>query len=311
MKCISFSFFMLMLCQSAFSQSKKEQIETLIFQKDSLGRVLEKERKESGERIKLMEGMISSQRDSLTHVLKEEQRRGEEKVRQLETKIFNAKSDMALINNELIRAKKELEFIEIELQKRDNSIFELKNKVKELEDLTTGSNTKLDTIIWEMTDMTWNQIEFNLKLLRPAFQFDPPSGRFLLSKDRKIRINYDYNRTYQFDNMDPDLEGPLFFKIEDAVEYYSKGLKDLEVKIGEGFFIKGKNASNELIFIKGIYSEFVSMQGRVEGEPTWLWSNTLVLKATVNQKDLVEYLAISDWLNRNFNENSVRYKFDE
>ena len=69
-----------------------------------------------------MEGMISSQRDSLIHVLKEEQRRSEEKVRQLETKISNSKSDMALINNELIQAKKELGFIEIELQKRNDSI---------------------------------------------------------------------------------------------------------------------------------------------------------------------------------------------
>jgi hypothetical protein len=302
---------MLLLYQSVFSQSKKEQIEILIYQKDSLGRVLEKERKESGERIKLLEGMISSQRDSMIHVFKEEQQKGNEKVRQFEIKISNAKSDMALINNELTQAKKEKGVLEVELQNRNDSIFELLNRVKELEDLSSASNPKLDTIIWEMTDLTWNQIEFNLKILRPAFQFEQPSGRFLLSGDRKIRINYDYNRTYQFDNMDPDLEGPLFFKIEDAVEYYSKGLKDLEVKIEEGFFIKGKNASNELISIKGIYTEFVSMQGRVEGEPSWLWSNTLVLKATVNQKDLVDYLAISDWLDRNFNENSVSYKFDE
>jgi hypothetical protein len=53
------------------------------------------------------------------------------------------------------------------------------------------------------------------------------------------------------------------------------------------------------------------MQGREEGEPTWLWSNTLVLKALVNQKDFAEYKTISDWLNLNFNENSVVYKFDE
>ncbi len=301
---------MLLLCQSAFSQSKKEQIGILIYQKDSLGRVLEKERKESGERIILLEGMISSQRDSMIHILKEEQQRGNENVKQLETKISNSKSDMALIKNELTQAKKELEFIEIELQKRNDSIFELLNRVKELEDLSSVSNPKLDTIIWEMTDL-WGQVEFNLKLFLPAAQFDPPSGRFLFSRDKKIRINFDYNQTHQFDYMDPVIKRPLFSKIEDAVEFYSKGLKDLEVSIGDGFFIKGKNASNELISIKGIYTELASMQGREEGEPTWLWSNTLVLKATVNQKDLVEYIAISDWLNRNFNENSISYKFEE
>ena len=305
------AFLMLLLCHSAFSQSKKEQIEILIYQKDSLGRVLEKERKEGGDRIKLLEARISSQKDSMNNVLKEEQQRGNENVKQLETKISNTKSDMALIKNELTQAKKELEFIEIELQKRNDSIFELIEKIKELEDFSSNSNPKLDTIIWEMTDMTWSQIEFNLKLIKPAYQFDPPSGRFLISGDRKIKINYEYNNTTWLDAMDSEGVSPFFFKIEDAVEYYSKGLKDFEVTIGEGFFIKGKNASNELISIKGIYSELASMQGREEGEPTWLWSNTLVLKATVNQKDLVEYKLISEWLNRNFNEGSISYKFDE
>lgn len=311
MKIISLIFLILLLCHSSFSQSKKEQIEILIYQKDSLVKVLAKERQQNTDQVKQLETKISSQRDSMFIVLKQEQQKNNEKVLELELKISNAKSDMALIKNELNQVKKEKGLLEVELQKREDLIFELKERIKELEDFSRNSNPQLDTIIWEMTDMTWNQIEFNLKLMKPASQFDQPFGRFLISGDKKIKINYDYNRTYQFDNMDPALEGPLFFKIEDAVEYYSKGLKDLEVTIGEGFFIKGKNASNELISIKGIYTEFVSMQGRVGGDPSWLWSNTLVLKATVDQKDFVEYMAISDWLKRNFNENSISYKYVE
>ena len=292
------------------AQTKKEQIETLIFQKDSLVIVLENERQEGGDRIKLMEARNSIQMDSLVKVLIEEQQKGYEKIRQLETKISKAYSEITLTKKELIQAKEELKFLEIELQKRNDSIFALINRVKELEDISIGPNSNLDTIIWEMTDL-WGQVEFNLKLLLPAAQFDPPFGRFLISGDRKIRINYDYNNTTWLDAIDSEGVSPLFFKIEDAVEHYSKGLKDLEVTIGEGFFIKGKNDSNELISIKGIYTELASLQGREEGEPTWLWSNTLVLKALVNQKDHVEYKAISDWLNLNFNENSVVYKFDE
>ena len=311
MKYISLTFLILLLCQSVYSQSKKEQIEILIYQKDSLGRVLEKERQLNSDQVKQLETKISSQRDSMNLVLKQEQQKNNEKVIELDLKISNAKSDMALVKIELTQFKNEKGLLEVELQKRDDLIFELKERIKVLEDFSRNPNPQFDTIFWEMTDMTWNQIEFNLKLMKPASQFDQPFGRFLISGDKKIKINYDYNRTYQFDNMDPDLEGPLFFKIEDAVEYYSKGLKDLEVTIEDGFFIKGKNASNELISIKGIYTEFVSMQGRVGGDPSWLWSNTLVLKATVEQKDLVEYMAISDWLSRNFNENSISYKLVE
>ena len=43
------------------AQTKKEQIETLIFQKDSLVIVLENERQEGGDRIKLMEARNSIQ----------------------------------------------------------------------------------------------------------------------------------------------------------------------------------------------------------------------------------------------------------
>ena len=70
MKYISFTFLMLLLCQSAFSQSKKDQIETLIFQKDSLSSVLEKERQLNSNQVKQLEAKNSNQKDSLTKELK-------------------------------------------------------------------------------------------------------------------------------------------------------------------------------------------------------------------------------------------------
>ena len=79
MKYISFIFLMLLLCQSVYSQSKKEQIANLIYQKDSLGRVLEKERQLNTDQVK-----------------------------QLEAKISKVNSDMTLIKKELAESKKEL-----------------------------------------------------------------------------------------------------------------------------------------------------------------------------------------------------------
>ena len=84
---------MLLLCQSAFSQSKKEQIETLIFQKDSLGRVLEKERQLNTDQVK-----------------------------QLETKISKINSDMGLIQVELVQSKKGLADSKRELAAKEEEI---------------------------------------------------------------------------------------------------------------------------------------------------------------------------------------------
>ena len=49
---------------------EKEQIETLILQKDSLSSVLEKERQLNSNQVKLLEAKNSNQKDSLTKELK-------------------------------------------------------------------------------------------------------------------------------------------------------------------------------------------------------------------------------------------------
>jgi uncharacterized protein (TIGR02145 family) len=94
MKLLNFAFLMLLLCQSAFSQSKKEQIETLIFQKDSLSSVLEKERQLNSNQVK-----------------------------QLEAKIFKINSDMGLIQKELDQSKKELTQSKKELAAKEEEIL--------------------------------------------------------------------------------------------------------------------------------------------------------------------------------------------
>ncbi len=97
MKYISLTFLMLLLCQSAFSQSRKEQIETVIFQKDSLGQVLEKEIKKGRDMVKLLEGRISSQRDSIVKILEKERIVSSKRIKLLEDRIFSQKDSLVKI----------------------------------------------------------------------------------------------------------------------------------------------------------------------------------------------------------------------
>ena len=103
----------------------------------------------------------------------------------------------------------------------------------------------------------------------------------------------------------------LFYKEQDAINFYSKDLYDIELSYkNEGFIIRGRDATNQLIMIKGLYSYLVSMQGRDKGEPTWLWSNTLIVKVTANQKDKEEFKYISDMVINNFTTKSIINKFE-
>jgi hypothetical protein len=136
MKHTTLALLMLLLCQSAFSQSKKEQIETLIFQKDSLGRVLEKERKESGERIKLMEGMISSQRDSMVKILETERKEGENRIKQLEARFSSEKDSIVKI-------------IEWEQKRSFEKIKELEASITSLKEGFHRRNNQIDSTGFE------------------------------------------------------------------------------------------------------------------------------------------------------------------
>jgi len=97
MKYSGLAFLMLLLSHSVFSQSKKEQIETLIFQKDSLSSVLEKERQLNSNQVK-----------------------------QLEAKISKINSDVALFQKELLKSKYEYAQFKIELADINEKILEYK-----------------------------------------------------------------------------------------------------------------------------------------------------------------------------------------
>jgi hypothetical protein len=230
----------------------------------------------------------------------------------LEVQVKNLSDDVAFISREIqesysdyiknqkqiVENKTEISRLQSALKLKSDSLYLIKNISLAYE------NQKVDTLLWEMDNLYWEQLEFKLKLVLPINKFENPEGNILYSKDKKIKIVFDYNYTHWSDQE----EGfPKFKKIQDAIDYYSKDLKNLVINENMGFVINGKNRENELVIIKGIYAEERSMQGREDGEPIWLWSNTITLKATVNEKYIQEYDMITDFLINSFSLDSIEF----
>lgn len=189
-------------------------------------------------------------------------------------------------------------------QKNQTQIQSFRNNVKILRDSLSNMHQGLDFFEWEIHDFTWWQIPFNLKLLLPIANFEKPQGYTWISKDGKIKMQLLYNYTHAFDT---ESQEPKFYTQEEAEKYYSKELQSAESSYEDGFVIKGKK-NNEIVFIKGMYLDFASMQGRTSGEPTWLWSNTVGIQVSTDEKNIAEYNYISELLSRTFNSKSIYQK---
>ena len=277
---LTFIFFSIFIV--GYSQTKKEKILILTSQIDSLNQVVTSK-------------MINLQKKDSIIGEKENQ------IQILNTTLDKRK----FVENTL---KESIYKKDIELQIKTNEIIHLHQMIIDLRDSINNSIQKVDSILWEIPNFTWNSIESSLKLFIPGFKFTSPLGKLLISNDQKIIISYDYNFTHW---MDDASEHPLFYKEQDAINFYSKDLYDIELSHkNEGFIIRGRDATNQLIMIKGLYSFWVSMQGRDKGEPTWLWSNTLIVKVTANQKDKEEFKYISDMVINNFTTKSIINKFE-
>lgn len=275
------TFFIITIFNLGYSQTKKERIQILTFQIDSLTQVI------NSKIINL------KNKDTVIWEL-------ENQIQLLNTIIEKRKLDENSLKESIYKK-------DIELQKKNNEILHLDQVIFNLRDSINNLNQKVDSILWEIPNFTWNSMESSLKLFIPAFKFTSPIGKLLISNDQKIIISYDYNFTHWADDAN---EHPLFYKEKDAINYYSKDLYDIELSDkNEGFVIRGRDATNQLIMIKGLYSDFASMQGRVKGEPMWLWSNTLIVKVSANKKDKDEFKYISDLVINNFTTKSIISKY--
>ena len=141
MKFISLTFLMLLLCQSAFSQSKKEQIETLIFQKDSLSSVLEKERQLNSNQVKQLEAKNSNQKDSLTKELKNLGIKVQEisiLKDQAQNRIDSLKSELKKITSSYINIEAENAQLQLDVQRA--MIFAYENEILKEDGLNFPEN---------------------------------------------------------------------------------------------------------------------------------------------------------------------------
>jgi hypothetical protein len=280
----------------SFSQSKKEQIRTLNNGIDSLSYIVNANRYEIDSLNKIVDANNYSIIEKNTIILN-----NENEIEKLNT-IINQLNSEHSITQEILAIKDK------ELQTSINEISVLRSNLQNITDSITQINTnkKIDTLFWQLTDVTWNQMEFDLKLLIPTAQFESPINNILVSKDKKIKIFFEHNETFWSDEYEGN---PLFYKVEDAIDYYSKRLNKVKIKnVYDGFVISGENSSNELIFVKGFYTDLSSMQGREYGTPMWLWSNTVVLKIVMNQADIADFDSICDLVNKGFTINSISQK---
>ena len=283
---------MLGLSITVFGQSKKKQIEMLTASKDSIQSLLDNEREAH-----------TPSKTTLTNQIAELNNQ----INNLNSKSETQNAHIANLESHLKKLETQLQIKEQEIFTQKNTIDNLQSELKKIKDLIKNTIQTIDTLVWEIPDnLTWDQLEFNLKLLLPISKFNVPKGNSLISKDKKILISYDYNFAHWSDEDDGNL---LFYEEQDAINYYSRGIEDIEITENKGFIIKGKNASNQLILIKGIYGDMVSMQGRDEGDPTWLWSNTLIVKITADQADKEEFNYISGLIINNFSTESIVYKY--
>lgn len=132
---------MLLLCQSAFSQSKKEQIETLIFQKDSMSSVLEKERQLNSNQVKQLEAKNSNQKDSLTKELKNLGIKVQEisiLKDQAQNRIDSLKSELKKITSSYINIEAENAQLQLDVQRA--MIFAYENEILKEDGLNFPEN---------------------------------------------------------------------------------------------------------------------------------------------------------------------------
>ena len=167
-------FFVLLLCHSVFSQSKKDQIENLNLQKDSLGRIIQKERSLGDEKVKQLETKISNIKTNLDQIKKELTQSKKELVEK-EEKILKLKLDFVLREDTIRSLRQELNQIKSFLT--TGSIhFSIGNKVWMNKNLDVDKFRNGDPIPFARTVEEWDEFDNKGKPAWTYFENDPANG---------------------------------------------------------------------------------------------------------------------------------------
>ncbi len=137
---VSAVFFIHLNSGSLKAQSKKEQIETLIYQKDSLVNVLVKERQLNSDQVKQLERRISNQKDSLTNELRNFEIKLNEVFGlkdQALSRLESLKFELQKITNSFLKKEEEnillkndLELYLAEINSLKNKLIQSENRIK-------------------------------------------------------------------------------------------------------------------------------------------------------------------------------------
>ena len=95
-------------------------------------------------------------------------------------------------------------------------------------------------------------------------------------------------------------EEPLFTK-KDLIKIYKPRVQpDYFVDKANWFVISYDLPSYRSVYLKGFYESLISMQGRDEGEPTWVWSKGGVLKMEYSKKYQREFDKLIPFIIKSF-----------
>ena len=256
--------------------------------------------------------LLTEERDSLQSLLNSERSVSDLRINELNSKIFELENQIKKLIATTKENSEKFKLLEKELAKKNELIVNLNSEIKELKDslqivlLSASTLPYSGDYIWELSDITWENQEFDLKLLLPSGFFGEPNNSVIQSSDKKHTIEFIYNETHWIDQKE-DKE-VLFFSEKDVYAHFSKGLSDIKIIENDGISFTGINLKNELVYYKGIYTDFESMQGRSSGEPKWLWSNTIILKLVSEKSESKNFNKIVNLIQSDFNESSIHYE---
>jgi hypothetical protein len=165
------------------------------------------------------------------------------------------------------------------------------NSTSATENQQNSSNTGIDYKGVKQYDKTFDITDLEeFTGTEGVYRFKVPKGLFVRSsKDEftsdllQAKIRFISKITDRFDRSG-------FFKKEDLTRAYKSKINvQYFVEKNDWFVLSGKNPKNNIIYMKGFYEELSSMQGREQGEPSWLWSKTGVLEIQYSEKSKEQF----------------------
>ena len=262
MKLLPFVIFLLFtsLCHS---QSKKDQIQTLTVQVDSLDQLLKQEYN---------------------------------KFNDLETKCaqkeVHLSTQISALNNQLTSVQQDAEKSQALIRQA-----ELKNKKLEeqLLALNLTLKNKSDSIALLNLQIASENINFtDLEKYYTAdslFSFEAPRGFFISTKKGLQARDRDFDmETQTFVQIYPCDPEEEILTVKSLQEKFMQGIQVTYKTAKSDFFVvSGLDLQDRIVYIKGDYTELQSMQGRDEGEPTRVWSKAGVIQFSYPQDKKTDF----------------------